>query len=85
MQRLKSEKFLLFMNIIQCKYNVCLPENSKSLLTIPNIGPKKAAVSLNSMGLYDKLKELRPGADTHVINFSAPHFKMKVLIQQTTK
>jgi len=73
MQRLKSEIFVVFMSIIQCKYNGYLPERKpKSLLAIPDIGPKQNAVTLNSMGLYDKLKELGPGADTHVIKCFSP-------------
>ena len=66
LQSNKAETILIMSAIIQCRFCGVMPLDAKMLMAIPHIGPKKAAVTLNSLGIYDSTG-IGPGADVHVI------------------
>ena len=67
----KAEGYLICMTIIGGKYNGILPEKRIPLKAIPDLGPKKVAVTLTGVGLYDRVG-LGPGADRHVLRCYNP-------------
>ena len=66
LQSNKAETILIMSAIIQCRFGGFMPLNANMLMAIPHIGKKKAAVTLNSLGIYDSTG-IGPGADVHVI------------------
>ena len=65
-QNRKTGTFLMFISIIQCKFNDSLPASIKALKSIPDVGNKKAVATLKICGLYNRVG-IGPGAGTHVI------------------
>ena len=53
-----------------------MPLEAKMLLAIPHIGSKKAAVTLNSLGIYDSTG-ISHGAHFHVIRLFSYFVKQK--------
>jgi endonuclease III len=63
MQHKKAERLLLCMAIAACMFNSLIPTNHQHLEAFPEMGPKKTAVVLNSVGYY---RNVNLGVDTHV-------------------
>jgi hypothetical protein len=63
MQHKKAERLLVLMAVTACMFGGQIPTKFHHLEAFPEMGPKKIAVALNSIGYYDKVKL---GVDTHV-------------------